>query len=291
MKARFFLWAIAAFLYYSAETTQGFADTLPLQFNDLTASVGVCANGFVSGCNAGAHDGGQDNRVATPDNSFAVIFKAIQDPRFGGHAEAGAIAHYGVLGAYTSSDAPTSTTQTLYSQGQGIASYVDLLQATTAIHGVNVATFDITEVFHGTLVPSALYAEATGSIQIGTSLYGTDIYNKTFSLTQSGSETFHTQVTVQPGHPFFIYSYLIATATTLSRDSVTHASSDFENTALTYIDSITPGVELISASGHDYSTPASVPTVPEPSSLFTSLGVVFGMFATSYFGKKLRKAN
>ena len=57
------------------------------------------------------------------------------------------------------------------------------------------------------------------------------------------------------------------------------ASMDATSTSSFYVDSLTPGVFIESASGHDYSTPKA-PAVPEPSSLLlvgTGLSALAGM--------------
>jgi len=51
------------------------------------------------------------------------------------------------------------------------------------------------------------------------------------------------------------------------------ATSDYSNTAHYYADPVTPGVTLVSASGHDYSAPAPVPEA----STTVSLGALLGL--------------
>ena len=48
--------------------------------------------------------------------------------------------------------------------------------------------------------------------------------------------------------------------------------SDYSNTANFYADSLTPGVSLVSASGHDYASP-----VPEASSCLSFGGLLVGL--------------
>ena len=60
---------------------------------------------------------------------------------------------------------------------------------------------------------------------------------------------------------------IAAAAKGLNQEGLSKASFDANSTSLSFVDSLTPGVFVVSDSGHDYSTPNVPPAVPEPSSL------------------------
>lgn len=61
---------------------------------------------------------------------------------------------------------------------------------------------------------------------------------------------------------------IAAAAKGLNQEGESKASFDANSTTLSFVDSLTPGVFVVSDSGHDYSSPQSPTAVPEPSSLF-----------------------
>jgi hypothetical protein len=261
------------------------ASPIPSPFNNLTATLTLCANGFVGRCKAGADYGSQDSLVSPPDGSRASLLHfQFDDLRFAvanGFAEAA----YGSLRADAHA-LQNSSTSPFFSQAIATASSIDAIGSTTSTPGVSVALYDLNVRFEGSLSPNAVYAEAGGCIKIATTnTIGSGYCDYPFNFTETGFHfySFHTQLSIQPGQVLFISEFLRVAATADSIDE-TYSTSDFSNTVTTYIDPITPGVELISASGHDYSTPSSA-TVPEPSSL-TFMCLAFALFGVRCFEKK-----
>ena len=82
---------------------------------------------------------------------------------------------------------------------------------------------------------------------------------------------------------------LICTATSSngSNSIYSNATSDYSHTIHFYADPLTSGVTLVSASGHNYATPAAV---PEPGSIALILG--FGTTGAGFLfrRKQARKA-
>lgn len=73
---------------------------------------------------------------------------------------------------------------------------------------------------------------------------------------------------------------MAAAAKGLNQEGESKASFDANSTSLSFVDSLTPGVYVVSDSGHDYSSPQAPSAVPEPSSLLllgTGVSTLAGM--------------
>lgn len=147
------------------------------------------------------------------------------------------------------------------------------------------ADLQLTLMLHALITPSNLGPGCFFNNPIAFANGGATFNNMTLSADSCSSPT--TQVMqeilhVSVGDRIGLVGSLsmAAAAKGLNQEGLSKASFDANSTSLSFVDSLTPGVFVVSDSGHDYSTPNVPAAVPEPSSLLllgTGLSALAGM--------------